>query len=448
MIVIKEKIFITNYTIDQAKEIKKLLTLPNPVFNKKQDMGFSVWGIPTTLQFYEEQDNLLIAPIGSLQDILSVCGNLPIDDQRFTNKKQLDIKFLKSLYDYQEEAVTHLFNTNTGVLEAPTGSGKTICICNLICKHKQPTLILTHTKELQKQFKEKLEAFTTIDKIGLIGDNKFEVENITVALLQSMNNLSDEVYDELNSRFGMVYLDEAHISPAETFYKTLNKLTAKLKYGGSGTPFRNDGLTKVIFFALGPIVHRIEISEIKQYLSSIEYVPVETDYFFPLISSDEYIQLMKDLVEDKNRTQFIVDTCKPYLNSPIVFLSTRVEHLHELQKLVGSGVVLTSKTPKKQRETIISDFLNHKNNIIFSTYQLFATGIDIPHLEYIVFCAPMRSEIIIKQAVGRVMRKFEGKVSKVIDFVDNKVSLLKYQAYARKRVITKIQKSFNTNEKT
>lgn len=438
MIYVKEKAYLTNYTYNQSIEIKELLTISNPTFLKKTEMGLSLWGIDPTVKFYEELDKQLIVPIGVVDQVSEILNHPPIQDARFTALKPLTVEFTGKLHDYQDKAVQALVGRSLGVLEAMTGSGKTVMICALIAKIKQPTLILVHTKELKDQFVDKLKQFTTLTNIGVIGDSEYNVQDVTVALLQTMNTLDDKTYEELNKRFGMVYLDEAHIAPAQTFYSVLNRLAAKYKYGGSATLKRADGMSPAIFFALGPVLHTV--TNFSEFVTKISHVPIETNYFFPMISSDEYTVMMGDLVADQFRNEFIIEQTRQYTTSK-VYLSTRVEQLEQLQKLLNDGIILTSKTPKKQREQIIEDFKTAKIKTVFSTYQLFATGLDIAHLEYAIFAAPIRSEILVRQAAGRLMRLYKGKKPQIIDFVDSQIPILRNQARSRARVIKNLLES-------
>lgn len=427
----------TTYTIDQARQIKNLLTISNPLYLKKADLNLSLWGIPKDIKFYTETTEGLELPIGATRAVCEILGE-SYKDERFESSKLLDIEFVGTLKDFQKEAVSKLLKNSIGVLEAVTGCGKSIIAANLITQLKQPTLILTHTKELKNQFKDKILKFTTCTDVGAIGDGEYNLKPITVGLLQSLATMSDEKFKELNSIFGCVILDEAHISPATTFYGVLNKLEAKYKYGLTGTAFRTDGLTPVIFFVLGNITHQIKLSEVKEHLSRPEYIPIETEYDFPIISSDEYLDLINDLINDSSRNEFICKNIKDYINFPTVILSTRVKQLHDLQKLLGTGVILTSQSTKKIRQKIIEDINNKKINLILSTYQLFATGIDIPHLEYLIFAAPIRSEILVRQSAGRIMRLYENKNPKIIDFADTKIGILKNQYKSRERIINSI----------
>lgn len=444
MLILKNKLYIDKYTPAQASKIKKLLTITNPIYLKKLDLSLALWDTDPTLKFYDElDDGSLAVPIGATNEVMGILGAANFRDERFLSSQRLKVKFTGKLYDYQQKALETLSEHSLGVLEAMTGSGKTLVGCALIAQIKQPTLILVHTKELKDQWYNQIKKFTTIKNIGVIGDSKYEVTNVTIALLQSLHTLSPEKYKELNSRFGMVITDETHIISAPTFYESINKLDAMYKFGMSATPKRMDGLTSVIFFATGPLVHKVPVEDLKDHVTNIEYEQIETDYFFLMVSSDEYTALMGDLVEDEWRNKFIIQESKKHIKDSCAYLSTRVSQLTELQKLLGDGVILTSKTPKKQREKIIEDFKADKIKNVFSTYQLFATGIDIPHLEYLFFCAPIRSEILVRQATGRLMRKYAGKQPKIYDFVDKGVPILRNQARVRSRIIMSLREDLS-----
>ena len=57
--------------------------------------------------------------------------------------------------------------------------------------------------------------------------------------------------------------------------------------------------------------------------------------------------------------------------------------------------------------------------VIATTVDLLSTGIDIPHLQNIVFMRPIASKVLFKQIIGRGSRLFEGKgFFRIIDFTN------------------------------
>ena len=71
-----------------------------------------------------------------------------------------------------------------GVIEAGTGSGKTVMALALIARRRQPTLVVVHTKELLYQWQERVQPLSR-HRAGQVGDGKFVLAPITIAIVNS-----------------------------------------------------------------------------------------------------------------------------------------------------------------------------------------------------------------------------------------------------------------------
>ena len=183
----------------------------------------------------------------------------------------------------------------------------------------------------------------------------------------------------------------------------------------------------------------------KKYLENVLITPtieyISTNYDFPLMSSQEYQELITDLSADDARNQLIADTYKSkFKGKHIVILCMRVSQVVSLQKKLGKGaLILHSGMTKKARREVMNQLKSGKKKIIISTYGLFSTGIDIPELEVLFMAAPIKSEVKVRQSAGRLMRMAKGKTTAtIVDFVDENIDLLKYQSYTRKRIYKKL----------
>lgn len=434
------------------EELGKKLTISNPVFGKKMGLDLSVWGIPQFLYFYQKIDSGLIFPIGAYQEIKDLLIQLgynveqfEVADRRKTIKNDYfsTLKFTGELRGYQEVTKNICMENTNGVVDSMTGSGKTVIFVSLVINRKQPTLILVNTIELANQTISKFVQFTNIkeEDIGFVGSGKFNIKPVTVGLHQTMARLSEEQYKEINNNFGMVIADEVHILPAKTHFETMGKLTAKYKFGFSATPKREDGLTPLIHWATGPTIYTVPKEELTDVLIKPSYTSVETKYTYPLFSSSEYQFLIRDLSENTKRNNLIRDYWTAhYKGKSTIMLCLRLSQLFELKKLFpNNSILLHSKLKKAERKEAMERIISGEPEIILSTYGLFSTGIDIPRLEVLMLCAPMRSEIKLKQAAGRLMRMCEGKTgASIVDFVDIDIDLLKYQFYKRKNIFKKL----------
>ncbi len=71
-----------------------------------------------------------------------------------------------------KKAVTALASHDTGILHAPTAFGKTVTAIGIVAKRQVNTLILTHSRQLLDQWKERLETFIEGASAGVIGGGK------------------------------------------------------------------------------------------------------------------------------------------------------------------------------------------------------------------------------------------------------------------------------------
>ena len=315
LITINNSVIISGIGTSDLEKIKNLLIIDNPLYTKLRTMEKPVWGVPPVLKYYTEgPGGVLKIPVGALrlveQTNLIDFTKYKVRDTRFKSNKELTkIKFKGTLRDYQQESVDSFKGKTLGVLEAVTGSGKTVIAIDHICRLKQPTLILVNTVELLNQFTERLTQFTNLkrDDIGQIGSGKYIIKPVTVALLQSMNKLTPEKYKEINTTFGQVITDEVHIISAHTYYKVITTLCAKYKFGLSATPKRPDGLTKVIFFATGPIIHTVDDEKTNKEVLLPKLIEIDTEYDYPLFDSDEYQEMVSDLSLDPVRNKKITE---------------------------------------------------------------------------------------------------------------------------------------------
>ncbi len=455
LIVIKNQATVAGINDVQKGIIKEKLTMPNPRYVQAANLGKATFGVDKDIIFYDERPDSLIVPVGFVPELLDFLPVKPgeLIDARFEAPPIVNWKFKGNLLPYQERAVTAMTDKTIGVIQAPTGSGKSVMIISHVMRRKQPTLVMVNTIELANQMIANFVKFTNKkeDDIGFIGSGIWKVRGVTITILQTMNRLSKTEFRFLNNSFGQIVVDEVHIIPAVTFYDVITKLEAKYKFGFSATPERDDGLTDVIHFATGPQIYELSLDDVKAKILIPTIRKIKTNYYFPLWNSDEYAAMVDDLIDDGDRNKLILDTINEYKGKQMVVLTTRVRHAtflaEQLNKRGHKAEYLVSRLPhptkhgkfkampKKARAEVISNLNSGKTKIIVSTFSLFSTGIDIINLEVLFLAGPTRSKIKLKQSIGRIMRKSTIKKNpQIVDFQDMQVDLLKHQAYARNSI--------------
>jgi superfamily II DNA or RNA helicase len=91
--------------------------------------------------------------------------------------------------------------------------------------------------------------------VGRIGGGKMVVgDRVSVGLVQSLYQRADEIAPYV----GNLVVDECHRAPSRTFTEVVSTLDSKYMLGLSATPFRRNGLSRLIWWSLGDLIHQVD----------------------------------------------------------------------------------------------------------------------------------------------------------------------------------------------
>jgi superfamily II DNA or RNA helicase len=225
------------------------------------------------------------------------------------------------------------------------------------------------------------------------------------------------------------------------FTEAVNAFPAKYRLGLSATPYRRDGLTQVIHFHVGPLVHEVDPAHLRQIGAILrpEIVTRRTQFTFDRDPSLYYQDMIQDLTRDSTRNSLIAaDVIRDMTRNAgtSLVVSDRVAHLKALSDcLHAAGVqmeLLTGQTPRKQRETIVERVRAGEVDVLGSTLSLIGEGFDAPGLSSLFLATPIKFGGRLVQVVGRVLRPQSGKNPIGYDYIDP-VSVLQASAKTRQR---------------
>ncbi|MFD1562033.1 DEAD/DEAH box helicase family protein [Haloarchaeobius amylolyticus] len=215
----------------------------------------------------------------------------PIDDRVLELEPMPSLASAYELRDYQQTALEAWLETDrwadgptpesvgqapAGVLELPTGSGKTVIALKAIERLSTPTLVVVPTIDLLEQWQRELEREFGIPEsnadsgarratassdgvpIGRFGGGEQRLEPITVSTYDSAYLKADSVGD----RFGCVIFDEAHHLGGEGYREIARLLAAPARLGLTATFERPDGAHEVIEELVGPLVYRVDVDSL------------------------------------------------------------------------------------------------------------------------------------------------------------------------------------------
>ena len=444
-----------NLPIEAKRKLSKDLTFENPIYKNAQKRGGYV-GIDVMeyLYFYEvsKDKQTVWIPRGYIYYLMKWIkqNNLKVKiiDKTLLLPK-MNIKFHGKLREYQELAVNEMVNRYpVGVLEAQTGSGKTVIAIGIIAKRKQPTLIIVHSKELLYQWQEAIKTFLHYD-CGLLGDGKNDIKDITVGIINTVKNK----IDELTPNFGMIIGDEIHRSASTTWSETLQEFPARHYLGLTATAYRSDGLGDAIFAHIGHKIHKVD----KEMLAETGAVLIPEIYRIPTYFkvsrcfADEekmtYTEVIKKLVNDEDRNNLIVETILKDLKNNkqnILVVSDRVAHCKKIEELLRikniKSHVLSGSVNKRERTKITADVKAGRCKVLIATISLIGEGFDAPNLSVLFLTTPVSFSGRLIQTVGRCLRPDKNdpkKIPRVYDFRDTNVRILQNSGFRRDKIFKK-----------
>jgi superfamily II DNA or RNA helicase len=424
---VSNRLQVSNLPRQVVEELFSIFIIDNPKFKENNKHGHSNLGVPSRLTFIQDTRTLIL-PKGAINTLKKKLKEYKLDFKvvDYTLSSPFDIKSNIKLHDYQKKACERMLKRRFGVLQAPTGSGKTVMAIKLIEERKEKTLIVVHTKELMYQWRERLLEFTDMKEIGLQGDGNKTIEGVTIGII---NTLQKSVYN-YKDFFGHVIVDECHRCPSTTFSKFLKRMNTKYMLGLSATPYRRDELSQVINFFMGDTIHEIETKKLQKqgHIMKAKLKVIQTKFNTYVKSVYDYQKVIKKMVNNDKRNNLIVNKVikqaeKEKGKGVILVISDRKNHCEDLFMLLSDSLfrtfLVTGSTPKDKRQYAIEQLNAGKGEILIATGQLIGEGFDLKHLSSIFLTTPIKYQGRLIQYIGRILRKAEGKEKATIyDFED------------------------------
>ena len=195
------------------------------------------------------------------------------DSARRYAELSLSSTALPAPFPHQLEGLEAWRRGKRGLVELPTGSGKTLLGLLAIADARRDTLVLVPTLELVTQWCLAIERDLGIVP-GAVGGGSFDLRPVTVCTYASAYRHAEHFGD----RFGLAIFDECHHLAGEGFARIAECLIAPYRLGISATFEREDGRHSVLEQLVGPLLYKKGIPELSgQYLSDYEVRTIHTE---------------------------------------------------------------------------------------------------------------------------------------------------------------------------
>lgn len=261
----KDNITVSGLSDDQMCDLKQRLTFDNPAYSKAQRYsGRKYTKYSPYLTYYDNTCGNLSVPIGTDLSDLNIKSR---SDDRVFPKVNVP-QFVLELRDDQKKAAKAYFDKNinpyelNGIIQMPTGKGKSILGLYLAYALSTRTLVVVHKDDLVRGWINDIKlAFNNKVIPGIIKAKKRSIGGfITIATVQTLGNLSEKDLELLYGHFGLVIQDEVHHCPATSF-EVVNHFYPRYRLGLSATPEREDGLTHVMRLYYGGTAYVVQVNE-------------------------------------------------------------------------------------------------------------------------------------------------------------------------------------------
>lgn len=379
--------------------------------------------------------------------------------------------------DYQIEAAWKIVKYRYSVSEIATSSGKTLIAFMILAflKHKgwiRKFLMIVPSSNLVFQGHDDFIDYGIEDlglKIQQIGGGSKLRDgcNIIIGTYHSLVKKEEDFFEEVDA----VFVDEAHHTNSLSIKKIMSKcMHTGWRFGLTGTLTKRgsaDHLTIQQF--LGPVVVEISPDFLfkHKHATPVSIKVVILDWLDDSIKEklanlktggsnlegNEIYNIERKLViESEKRLNYIVEfISKTSKNSLVLFQSVKDEYGKHIWNMLREvtynkeAFYVDGDTDESLREEYKTRMSTGENKVLVATFGTFATGISINNLHNIFLVESYKSEVLIKQSLGRGMRKMEGKEKvNIIDFVDD-FSSPKYVNYLMKHGDARIQIYKNEN---
>lgn len=358
-----------------------------------------------------------------------------------------------TIREYQQKAIDAAITYKRGLLQIATGGGKTIIASKIIqTLGIKPVIFLVTTKDLLHQAHDVFSKTLKRDDIGIIGDGKCDIQDITVSTIQTAIQAADDNQENFRSLIRdiadmqegsqdeteidqptkekirqflksvrVIFFDECQHAPADTCRAVLYQCeNAVYKYGLSATPNREDGEDLTIEGLFGNNLINISAS----YLIKKGHLVRPEIYMFEIetkVKSTSYQKEYKEyIVENAERNAIICGIAQAYsqMNKTVLILVNQIKHGNIIEEEIDDCIFLNGKKASKFRKQSIQDIRDRKTKVMIAT-TLADEGLDLPSLDVLILAGSGKSRTKALQRIGRVLRPSAGKEKAVvIDFLD------------------------------
>lgn len=347
-------------------------------------------------------------------------SNILVKDNRYVPHSIPDFPILHlpfTPYEFQTEAASRALLNVRGIIQSPTGTGKSAIMALIIAQVRVRTLVVVPSLELRNQAILGLKMAFGEGYVGKVDDN-------TLIMVEHVQGLDPK---KVIPEVGCVIIDEFHHAASKS-YQQLNKYAWNDIYyriGLTATPFRRNEDENILL--QGILADIIYIHSYSKAIKGKHILPIEGCYYsLPKIPirgrKDHWGSVYSELIvnrEDRNNLICNISDALIACTSEnnVLILVLTINHGELLQALFKKKFNLEvpfANGVDKNSPTIIRDFSNGDVRLIIAT-NIVGEGVDTRACNVVILAGGSgKSKSRLMQNAGRTCRKFNKQVAGIV----------------------------------
>jgi superfamily II DNA or RNA helicase len=389
------------------------------------------------------------------EEVEKFCKEFYVDHRL---KGEMDKQFTP--YEHQIEAIYKILKHEFGLIEVATAGGKSLIFGTLVFYYllkinpKAKFLLIVPSISLVTQFYNDIMDYN----IGYNNENKTPCEikideimsdkprkqfdkepNIYIGTYQSLEKWPDEFFKQ----FDVVCTDESHTAKSVSLIKILERTfgTTKIRFGMSGT-YPPDGSAELftIESLMGPKLLNIKAKKLMDegIISTVKIKGLILNHNDRTFAENVFAikkagdgkkayELEKKYSQNSQPRKIFLGKLITKFKQNSMLLFHNIEYGKELFNYFRDNIqdkdfyYIDGETSKDKRELIKKEMEKTDGNvkILIASFGTFSTGINLKVIVNLVFADSFKSDRLVRQSVGRVLRLHKDKEHAVIfDIVD------------------------------
>jgi superfamily II DNA or RNA helicase len=389
-----------------------------------------------------------------LPEVVKLCAerDVPLDiiDKRLPSRFPPHIDRIKRdmlsgirLEDHQMKAIYYASQNELGILQFPTGAGKTEIMAGIVKIYDCPTVIIADVRVVIEQIFERLEARNVSEGVGIFyGGKTPNGQPVVVGSIQSLNspplellkkkpdefeikNRRSKLFQAIVSKCELLIVDEADRSASDQYKPLINKyFNGRYRYGLSATPFDVDKPVANLFVRnnFGEIIAQAPRSEMQAIgrIIPIKYLTIVFGEDGNVKEKSAYDIAERELIVENQA--FHARVAKVVASFPddgtlIIVDTNNVEELGmALELAIPNSKFIYGKTSKSVRKRYIKEFEERKLKCLIGG-KILKRGLDLKGgVENLIICGGGKLRSNFDQIVGRAVRNNERGWARVFSF--------------------------------